>query len=75
MSVPDLGTSIRDRKLTKGSATKVGVKIISMSGVMSMDLGIGYKEIVERLKHWFEVARLVSLSHGTRHTKAVIDHK
>ena len=49
MSVPNLGTSICDRKLTKGSATKVGVEIISMSGIVSMDLGIGYKEIVERL--------------------------
>ena len=41
MNVPNLGTSVCDCKLTMGSAAKVGVEIISLSGIVSMNLGIG----------------------------------
>ena len=44
MNVPNLGTSVCDCKLTMGSAAKVGVEMISLSGIEAMYLGIGYKE-------------------------------
>ena len=44
MIAPNLSTSVRDCKLAMGSAAKVGVEMISLSGIEAMYLGIGYKE-------------------------------
>ena len=44
MNIPYLSILIRDCKLATGSAAKMGVEMIRLSGIEAMYLGIGYKE-------------------------------
>lgn len=47
MGIPKYGASVSKRKLSMSSAAKRGMKFISLSGVIRMDLRVNCKEFMK----------------------------